>query len=59
METPKYPVVPSATPTLTGFLQPEVMGIYFLALEPFAVQSALGLGSPAPKASLPMFIYHT
>ena len=41
------------------FLVPEVMEIIFLALEPWAVQLGLGLGSHTPKVSLLIFIHHT
>ena len=34
------------------------MGFIFLALEPWAEWSGVGLGSLTPEVSLPIFIYH-
>ena len=40
------------------FLQTEVIGLTFLALEPWAGWSVVGLGSFAPEVSLQIFILH-
>ena len=56
--SPKGPTVSSPAPTPTVFLQPEFTKLYFLALEPRAALSALGLRSLAPQVSLLVFICH-
>ena len=59
MDSPEKPAVSSAALTPSGFYSQKLWGFIFLALEPWAVQSVLGLGSLVPKVSLPIFIYHT
>ena len=56
--TPENPAVSSTAPTPTGFYSQKLWGFIFLAREPWAVWSGLGLGSLAPKVSLPIFIHH-
>ena len=58
MESPENPTVSSATLTPTGFYSQKLWGFIFLNLDPRSLQSGLGLGSLAPKVSLPIFIYH-
>ena len=45
--------------TPTGFYSQKLWGFILQALEPWAVQSGLGLGSLVPKVPLPVFIHHT
>ena len=49
MESLENPAISSATPTPTGFYSQKLWGFIFLALEPWAVQSSLGLGSVTPN----------
>ena len=53
MESPENPAVSSGTPSPTGFYNQKLWGLIFPILEHWAVQS--GLGSLAPKVSLPIF----
>ena len=59
MEYPENLAVSSAAPTPIGFYSQKLWGFFFPVLEPWAVQSDLGLGSLAPKVSLLIFIYYT
>ena len=58
MDSPKKPVVSSATPIPICFYNQEFWGFIFLALEPWVMRSDLELGSVAPKVSLPNFVHH-
>ena len=46
-------------PTATGIYNQKLSSFIFLELELRTVWSSLGLGSLAPKVSLPIFIHHT
>ena len=49
----------TVSPTHTGFLNQKLWMFIFVALEPWAVQSGLGLGLFTSKVSLWSFIHHT
>ena len=57
-ESPDSLAVYFAAPTPIDFYSQKLWGFIFLALEPWAVQSGLGLGPLTPKVSLSIFIHH-
>ena len=59
MDYPENPAVSPAAPTPTGFYSQKLWGFIFPALELWALQSGLGLGSQASKVTLLIFIQNT
>ena len=55
---PENPAVSSTTPTSDGFYSQKLWGLIFLALEPWAWWSGVGLGFFAPEVSLLIFIHY-
>ena len=58
MESPGNLAVSSTDLTPTGFYSQKLREFIFLTLEPWTVQSGLGLESLAPKGCLLIFIHH-
>ena len=59
MESLENPAVSSTALTPTGLYNQNLGGSISPALEPWAVQSGLGLGLLAPQVSFPICICHT
>ena len=58
-ETAENLAVSFAAPPPTGFYSQKLWGFIFLALEPWARWSGMGLGFLTPEVFLPIFMHHT